>query len=77
MDEHNRWLKKGFEQQVFIFAGTIQPGIGGCILAQGETSDEINNRISQDPFVQKNVVKAEIMEVDGKKADQRLQFLLN
>lgn len=76
MDGHNQWLKRGFDDGVFLLAGSLQPGLGGGIVAHQTTLPELENRVNEDPFVAENVVSAEILEIAPAKADQRLQFLL-
>src|SRR2546427_12966885 len=34
MEGHNAWLKRGFDNGVFLLAGSLQPKRGGGILAQ-------------------------------------------
>ena len=77
MAGHNEWLKQGFDDGVFILAGSLQPGLGGSILACNENESEIKARVNRDPFVQENVVSVEILEIDPKKADERLSFLVD
>ena len=77
MDAHNVWLKSGFDDGVFLLAGSLQPGLGGGILAGGTTLAELQSRVQADPFVQENVVTAEILEIEPARADERLQFLLD
>lgn len=77
MDGHNQWLKNGFEAGVFLLAGSLQPNLGGSILAHNTTLDELQARVKDDPFVAENVVSAEILEISPKKTDARLSFLLN
>lgn len=76
IDGHNAWLKTGFDDGVFLLAGSLKPGRGGAILAHGVPPGDLQRRVSEDPFVQENVVTAEILEIDPAKADKRLQFLL-
>lgn len=76
MDGHNDWLRRGFEDGVFLLAGSLKPGQGGAILAQGATPAELEDRAAADPFVAEKVVTAEILEVAPSKADPRLAFLL-
>lgn len=76
MAGHNAWLKSGFEDGVFLLAGSLQPGLGGGILAQGEDRSALEARINADPFVAEKVVSAEIVELEPKKADPRLAFLM-
>ncbi|MBU2040299.1 YciI family protein [Thalassolituus sp. C2-1] len=77
MDGHNEWLRQGFADGVFLLAGSLQPGLGGALIAHGITRDALEARVNQDPFVAENIVSAEILEIDPKKADERLSFLLN
>lgn len=76
MAGHNEWLKRGFDDGVFLVAGTIQPKQGGCILAHDILREDLTARVNEDPFVIENVVSAEILEVTPSKADERLNFLL-
>jgi uncharacterized protein YciI len=76
MDAHNQWLKLGFDDEVFLLAGSLQPGLGGGIVAHDTTLAELEQRVNSDPFVAQNVVSAEILEIDAAKADPRLDFLL-
>ena len=77
MDGHKAWLKRGFDDGVFLLAGSLEPGLGGGILAHNTSLADLQSRTNDDPFVAENVVKAEIFELDPGKADERLQFLIN
>ncbi|MEJ2763483.1 hypothetical protein VV869_05820 [Photobacterium sp. MCCC 1A19761] len=76
MDGHNQWIRRGFEDQVFLMVGALQPGLGGSIIAHGESKEALESRVNQDPFVAENIVTAEILEIEPRKADERLNFLL-
>lgn len=73
---HNEWLKRGFEERVFLLAGSLQPGLGGAVLVEGLARAELEERLHRDPFVAHDVVTAELLEVSPSKADPRLAFLL-
>ncbi len=77
MDGHNQWIKRGFDDGVFLLVGSLQPGLGGSVIAHNASASEIQTRVNEDPFVVENIVQAEILEIDPKKADQRLQFLVS
>ena len=77
MAGHNAWLKQGFDDGVFMLAGSIEPGQGGAILAGNVSRDELEAFVKTDPFVIEDVVTAEIVEVSPKKAIEGLQFLVN
>lgn len=77
MEGHKAWLQRGFEEGVFLLAGSLEPGLGGGILAHNTTSAALQARVEEDPFVAEDVVKAEIFEMDPGRADARLQFLVS
>lgn len=76
MEGHKAWLTRGFDDGVFLVAGSLQPQMGGGILAHGTSLAELQGRVDQDPFVAEDVVSAEILEIAPSRADDRLQFLL-
>jgi uncharacterized protein YciI len=76
MKGHNEWLKTGFDEGVFMLSGSLQPSMGGGILAHNVSLEDLKARVSRDPFVAENVVKAEILEIAPSRADPRLSFLL-
>ena len=76
MDGHNAWIKRGFEDGVFLLVGSLKPGLGGGIVAHNASLEELQNRVKEDPFVAENVVSAEILELAPSKADARLGFLV-
>ena len=77
MDGHNAWLKRGFDDGVFMLAGSLQPGLGGGVLARNVSLAELEARVAEDPFVAENVVSAEILQITPARADQHMQFLLD
>ena len=77
MESHKAWIKRGFDEGVFLLAGSLEPGLGGGLLAHNTSLAALQSRVNSDPFVAEDVVKAEILELDPGKADERLQFLVN
>lgn len=77
MDGHNQWIRRGFEDGVFMLIGSLQPGLGGTLIAHGVSLNALESRVKEDPFVAENIVTAEILEVEPNKADERLSFLLD
>lgn len=75
--DHKAWLQQGFDDGIFLLAGSIKPARGGAILAKNIALDDLESRLNNDPFVAEDVVTAEVIEVDPSKADERLSFLLN
>ena len=76
MDGHNEWINQGFDDGVFLLVGSLQPNLGGTIVAHNISMTELQKRINSDPFVAENVVSVEILEIDPKRADERLGFLV-
>jgi len=77
MEAHNAWIKQGFDDGVFLLVGSLQPNLGGSIIAHNTSLAGLQTRVNEDPFVAENVVNAEIMEISPKKADERLSFLVS
>ncbi len=77
MDAHNQWIKQGFNDDIFLLVGSLQPGLGGSIIAHNTSLEELQNRVNNDPFVSENIVTAEILDIDAKMADDRLSFLVD
>ncbi len=76
MDAHKAWIKRGFDDGVFLMAGSLQPQLGGAIMAHKTSLPDLKVRVNQDPFVAENIVSADIHEITPAKADERLEFLL-
>jgi uncharacterized protein YciI len=76
MQDHNAWIRQGLDDGVFLLVGSLQPSLGGAILAHGVSPADLRARVDADPFVVHGVVQAEILEIKPGKADPRLAFLL-
>ncbi len=77
MEGHKEWIKRGFDDGVFLLVGSLQPNLGGGIVAHSTSLSDMQSRVNTDPFVAEKVVKAEILEITPSKADARLKFLLD
>jgi uncharacterized protein YciI len=75
LDGHNAWIKRGFDDGVFVLVGRLQPNLGGGIVAHNTSLSDLQARISDDPFVAQDVVTAEILEITPGQTDGRLAFL--
>jgi uncharacterized protein YciI len=76
MEGHNAWIKRGFDDGVFLLVGGLQPGPGGGVVAHNTSLPELQARVNEDPFVAENVVTPEILEINPARTDERMQFLL-
>jgi len=77
MEGHKEWIKRGFDDGVFLLVGSLQPNSGGGVLAHNTSLPDLQSRVNADPFVTEKVVKAEILEITPARADERLKFLLD
>jgi uncharacterized protein YciI len=75
MAGHNEWLERGFADGVFVLSGSLQPSLGGAIVAHGTSRLQLQDRVNADPFVAQGVVSADILEIAPAKFDERLAFL--
>jgi uncharacterized protein YciI len=75
MDGHKEWITRGFNDGVFLLAGTLKPNSGGAIVAYNASMADLQRRVDADPFVVADVVRAEILEITPSRADERLNFL--
>lgn len=72
---HNEWIANGVSDGVFLVVGSLQPQQGGAIIAYSEDREGIEQRVASDPFVQQNVVAAEIMEISVNTVAESMRFL--
>ena len=77
LEGHREWIKRGFDDGVFLLVGSLQPNLGGGIVAHNMSLSDLQSRVNRDPFVAENVVSAEILEITPSRADERLRFLLD
>ena len=74
MDGHKAWIKRGFDDGVFLLVGNLQPNLGGGIVAHNTSLPDLQRRVNDDPFVAENVVSADILEIAPSRTDDRLEF---
>lgn len=75
VEGHNAWIKRGFDDGVFLLTGSLQPKLGGGILTHHTSLSDLRARVNDDPFVVHGVVNAEILEITPGRTDERLSFL--
>ena len=75
MQGHNEWIKRGFDDGVFLLVGSLQPNLGGGIVAHNTSLSDLQSRVNADPFVMENVVSAEILEITPSRTDERLKVI--
>ena len=75
MEGHNAWIRRGFDDGFFLLAGSIQPNVGGAVLAHGIAREALDSLVKDDPFVAEGVVSVDITEIAPGRVDERLSFL--
>ena len=76
MEGHNAWLRRGFEDGIFLASGSLRTHQGGAVLAANTSLEALHEQVAQDPFVEHDVVRATIVEFGVAKAAPRLEFLV-
>lgn len=74
MEAHNAWIRRGFDDGVFLITGSLQPGPGGAVVASNLSRADLEARVAEDPFVAAGV-SADILEIAPGRTDDRLAFL--
>ena len=77
IEGHKEWIKRGFDDGIFLLVGSLQPNQGGGIVAHNTSLADLQTRVNADPFVAENVVTADILEIAPSRTDDRLDFLLD
>lgn len=77
IEQHNKWIKQGFSDKVFLLIGSFKSNLGGRILVHNSSLADIKNRVKNDPFVKENIVTPEILEIKPSMVNDHLNFLFN
>jgi uncharacterized protein YciI len=55
--DHVAWLDENHSDGVFLASGRQEPRLGGVILADGITRDELDGRLALDPLNQRGLAE--------------------
>jgi uncharacterized protein YciI len=72
---HKEWIKQGLDDGIFLLIGSLLPNMGGVVLANNISLEDLSARVNSDPFVAEQVVVAEILEVSPNQVDERMKFI--
>ncbi|TYC63560.1 hypothetical protein FMN50_04310 [Rhodobacterales bacterium] len=75
MKGHNAWIQEGFDRGLFLMVGSLQPNMGGAIIAHETSRETLQAFVATDPFVAEGIVSATILEITPSRLDDRLGFL--
>ncbi|TPG64772.1 YciI family protein [Ewingella americana] len=73
---HVEWLRKGYDDGIFILSGRRNPRTGGVILARGSSIEEIQARMKEDPLQHQGLATLEITPFEPTMSAEDLQHLL-
>ncbi len=75
MRDHEAWIRRGFDDEVFLAVGSLHDQPGGAILTHGEPLPELERRVRADPFVEHGVAEPTFVAFTPNATDPRLDFL--
>jgi uncharacterized protein YciI len=67
--DHVEFLEKYYALKKFIVSGRQNPRVGGIIVMRCESSEEVEQIISEDPFKKETIVDYEVIEFVPTKYD--------
>ena len=76
MRSHMTFLKKHYAEGRFLISGRKVPREGGVILALGESREEIEGIVKQDPFVSRGLAEYRIIEFNVSQRAESIDALL-
>lgn len=76
MSEHVAWLKKHYTAGRFIVSGRKVPREGGIILAIGESRDQIEGLMQEDPFISHGLARFRVIEFRASQRAKNLDRLI-
>jgi hypothetical protein len=62
MPAHNTWFRRGVDRGIFLVVGSVQPALGGAIIATGIPRGEPDATLQEDSFVSNDVVMVEVFD---------------
>jgi uncharacterized protein YciI len=76
MRAHMTWLNKQYAAGRFLLSGRQVPRTGGIIVALGDTREEIEALVREDPFVSRGLAEFRIIEFRASQRAESLDALL-
>ena len=62
MNDHVEWLKKGYDDGLFIASGRRIPRTGGVILARSGDEQALRDTLARDPFAIHGAARCDVVE---------------
>lgn len=76
IESHSVWVKKYFNEGVFLIAGPKKSKLGGAILVKSINKDLLKKIIAEDSYVQADVAEYQIVDFDCKAIAPGLELLI-
>ena len=73
MPAHMAYLRKQYQAGHFLISGRQQPRTGGIILAVGESKEQIETIIREDPFVSEGLATFRVIEFRASQKAEDIQ----
>ena len=62
MHDHVEWLRRGYDEGLFIASGRRVPRTGGVILARSGDEAALRANLARDPFVVHGAARVDVVE---------------
>ncbi len=74
--DHVAWLRRGYEEGIFLTSGRRIPRTGGIIIAKGASVDAIADRLRDDPFQKLGLATAEVIPFEPNMSADAMKAIL-
>jgi len=74
--DHVAWLRRGYEEGVFLTSGRRIPRTGGIIIAKGTSAEAIAERLRHDPFQERGLATAEVFPFEPNMSSEAMKAII-
>jgi uncharacterized protein YciI len=76
MPEHVAWLKKQYAAGRFLVSGRKVPRDGGIIIAVGDSREQIERLVQDDPFITHGLARFRVIEFRASQRAKNIDALI-
>lgn len=62
VEEHRRFLERGYASGHFLLSGRREPRTGGVLLVAARSRNDVENIVRDDPFHRERIAEYEVIE---------------
>jgi uncharacterized protein YciI len=73
LDEHKAWIDRHQQAGRILMTARQVPLIGGMILAEGESMDEMRRMVEEDPFATSGFAEYDILEFEPARVTEGME----